>query len=204
MNGTRQVVGDLVERARLGDEQARHDLLAQYRGYLKRMIAIRLDQRLAARVDPSDIVQETLSDAARRLDEFLHDCPLSFFGWLRQIASERLIDTHRRHVLSQCRSVKRESGEIDFPDDSVPALTRSLIANDTSPSNRLSRQEQQDRLRSALAALSERDREVLVMRHLEQLSTAEIADALGVSVGAVESRQLRALIRLRARMEVDS
>ena len=94
--------------------------------------------------------------------------------------------------------------ETPLPDDSALALAGKLIANDTSPSNRLLRQEQHDQLMAALAALSPRDREVLVMRHLEQLTTAEIADALGITEGAVESRLLRALIRLRGRMEAGS
>jgi RNA polymerase sigma-70 factor (ECF subfamily) len=204
MTETPGVTQGLIERAERGDDAARHELLELYRDYLRRMVAARLDRRLAPRVDPSDVVQEALADAARRMDEFLRDRPLSFFGWLRQLAGERLIDTHRRHVLSQRRSIARESRDLGLPDDSALALTRKLIANDTSPSNRLLRQEQHDQLMAALAALSPRDREVLVMRHLEQLSTAEIADALGITEGAVESRLLRALIRLRGRMEAGS
>lgn len=191
----------LIERAESGDDGARHELLELYRDYLRRMVAARLDRRLAPRVDPSDVVQEALADAARRMDEFLRDRPLPFSGWLRQIAVERLIDTHRRHVLSQRRSITRESRDLGLPDDSALALSRRLVADDTSPSNHLMRQERHARLMAALADLSPRDREVLVMRHLEQLGTAEIADALAISEGAVESRLLRALIRLRGRME---
>lgn len=196
-----EVVRDLIERAGGGDEPARQELLGLYRDYLRRMVAARLDRRLAPRVDPSDVVQDALADAARRLDEYLRDRPISFAGWLRQIAGERIIDAHRRHVLSQRRSVTRE---LDLPEDSALALTRRLIADDTSPSNRLAAEEEQARLLEALTNLPPRDREVLVMRHLEQLSTAEIADALGISVGAVESRHLRALLRLRGKMEPDA
>jgi len=201
---TRELTAGLIERAERGDDGARHELLELYRDYLRRMVAARLDRRLAPRVDPSDVVQEALADAARRMDEFLRDRPLSFSGWLRQIAVERLIDTHRRHVLSQRRSITRESRDLELPDDSAIALSQRLVANDTSPSNHLLRQERHARLMAFLAALPPRDREVLVMRHLEQLSTAEIADALGITEGAVESRLLRALIRLRGRMEAGS
>jgi RNA polymerase sigma-70 factor (ECF subfamily) len=166
-------------------------------------VATRLDRRLAPRVDPSDIVQETLADAAARLDDYLRDRPIPFFGWLRQIAGERVIDTHRRHVFSQRRSIMRESRTPDLSEEAAGELGRRLMSNDTSPSNRMIREERHQQVMAALAALSPRDREVLVMRHLEQLTTGEIADALGLTEGAVESRLLRALIRLRSRLGVE-
>jgi RNA polymerase sigma-70 factor (ECF subfamily) len=194
----------LIDRAGQGDDTARRELLERYRGYLRRMVATRLDHRLAPRIDPSDIVQETLADAAQRLDDYLRDRPIPFFGWLRQIAGERVIDTHRRHVLAQRRSITRETRTPDLSEDSASELGRRLMANDTSPSNRLIRKERHEQVMAALTALSPRDREVLVMRHLEQLGTSEIADALGLTEGAVESRLLRALIRLRTRLEADA
>jgi RNA polymerase sigma-70 factor (ECF subfamily) len=193
---------DLIDRIIAGDESARHDLLERYRDYLRRMVAARLDRRLAPRIDPSDVVQETLADASRRMDEYLRDRPIPFFAWLRQLASDRVIDTHRRHLLSQKRSVTRESHPADLPDDSSLALAQKLVANDTSPSNRLMKQEWREQMLAAMAALSPKDREVLVMRHLEQLGTPEISEALGISTGAVEARLLRALVRLRRRLEV--
>jgi RNA polymerase sigma-70 factor (ECF subfamily) len=204
MTETSRVNQELIDRAGRGDDAARRELLERYRDNLRRMVATRLDRRLAPRIDPSDVVQETLAVASRRMDEYLRDQPLPFFGWLRQIAGERVIDTHRRHVLSQRRSITRESRAPDLPDDSAAGLARRLMANDTSPSNRLLRQERRDQVMAALAGLAPRDREVLAMRHLEQLSTSEIADALGITVGAVEARLLRALIRLRCHLEADS
>jgi RNA polymerase sigma-70 factor (ECF subfamily) len=204
MTETSEVTQDLIDRVGRGDEAARRELLERYRDYLRRMVAARLDRRLAPRIDPSDVVQETLADAARRLDQYLQDRPLPFFAWLRQLAGERVVDTHRRHVLSQKRSVARESRPTDLPDESSVALADRLLSNDTSPSNRLARQERHQQMMSAMSALSPRDREVLVMRHLEQLGTSEIAEALGISVGAVEARLLRALIRLRGRLEASS
>ena len=92
MIGSGSVIEDLIERAAQGDANARGQLFEHYREYLLRMVTARLDRRLAPRVDASDIVQETLADAARRMDAYLKDRPLPFFGWLRQLAGERLID----------------------------------------------------------------------------------------------------------------
>ena len=135
---TPDVVEELIERARQGDDVARDALLQRYRDKLNRMVALRLDRRLASRVDPSDVVQETLAVAARKLDEYLRDRPLPFLGWLRHLAERSSFDTHRHHLLSQRRSVQRESRTPEFQDDaSMAILVRRLVANDTSPSNRL-------------------------------------------------------------------
>jgi RNA polymerase sigma-70 factor (ECF subfamily) len=203
MTETTKAVSELLERAVHGDDAARQQLLEQHREHLRRLIASRLDRRLTSRIDPSDVVQETLADAAKRLDDYLRERPLPFLGWLRQLAGERLIDTHRRHIFSQRRSVNRENRVTDDASNLPAALIRRFLASDTSPSNRLSRQERRDQVRTALAALSERDREVLVMRYLEQASAAEIADVLGVTESAVKSRLLRALIRMRGQLETD-
>ena len=191
---------DLINRASGGDEAARQHLLERSRDYLRRMVAVRLDRRLAARVDASDVVQETLTEAARRLDSFLRERPIPFYCWLRQLAGERVIDAHRRHVASQRRSVTLEHRDPEPADVSSDELIRRLFASEASPSQVLMRQERFDRLKAVLAALPPRDREVLVMRHLEQLSTAEIAEMLEISEPAVKSRLLRALIRMRGEM----
>ena len=198
-----QVTHLLIDRAGQGDESARRELLERYRDYLRRMVSARLDRRIAPRVDPSDVVQDTLAEAARRMDGYLKDRPLPFYGWLRHIAAECVIQTHRRHVGSLKRSVAFENRMPELTDASAVGLVRSLMANDTSPSNRLAHQELIDQLTAALAALSPRDREVLVMRHFEHLSAAEIAETLGIREGAVKLRLLRALDRIRAIMEVD-
>jgi RNA polymerase sigma-70 factor (ECF subfamily) len=199
-----QETQQLIDRAEQGDDLARHELLERYRGYLRRMVAARLDRRLARRVDASDIVQEALVDAAGRLDDYLRDKPLPFFGWLRQLATERVIKAHQRHLVAQRRSVSRESGSVGVSDESADELVRSLVAQDTSPSNRLMRKERRDEVMAALAKLSPRDREVLVMRYLEQLDTPQIAEAVGITEWAVKARLLRALIRIRGRLEIES
>jgi len=204
MTETTRGLEELLDQADQGNAIARQALLERYRGNLRRMVASRLDRRLASRVDPSDVVQETLADAARRMDEYFQDRPIPFFGWLRQLAGDRVVDTHRRHIFSQRRSINREDRGLELPDASANELVRRLTATDTSPSNRLSRQERREQVMAALSALSSRDREVLVMRYLEQLSAAEIAEALGITEGAVKARLLRALIHMRGRLEADS
>ena len=95
---------DMIDRAGQGDEAARRLPLERFRDYLKSMVAVRLDRRLAMRLDPSDVVQETLVEASKRLEDYLRDRPQPFYGWLRGLAGERIIDTHRRHVTAQRRS----------------------------------------------------------------------------------------------------
>ena len=144
---------ELLDRAGLGDDAARQQLLERHRDRLRRMVALRLDRRLAARVDPSDVVQESLAEAARSLSDYLSRRPLPFYAWLRQFAWERIAKLHRHHIGAQRRSVTREEAQaMELPDESVRQLARRLLANGTSPSQRLVRDENRDRLRSARRA----------------------------------------------------
>jgi RNA polymerase sigma-70 factor (ECF subfamily) len=189
---------ELLRQAGAGNRTAREQLLAQHRQRLRQMIAVRLDRRLAARLDPSDVVQEALVDAAQRLSAYLRQRPLPFYPWLRQIAWERLIDLHRQHIYAQKRSVTREEPQnMHLPDESALELADRLLARGSSPISQLVRAEQRHRVREALARLGPRDQDILVLRHLEQLSTAEMAAVLGISEGAVKTRHLRALVRFR-------
>ncbi|MHB1426375.1 MAG: sigma-70 family RNA polymerase sigma factor [Gemmataceae bacterium] len=189
---------ELLRRAEQGDAQARQDVLVRHRERLKVMVALHLDRRLAARIDPSDVVQEALLDAAQGLDDYLRQRPVLFYPWMRQLAWERLIELHRRHLHAQRRSVKREEPLAPhLSDESALQLAERVLARQSSPSDRAIRSELRTRLRAALDQLGERDREVLVLRHLEQLSTRETAAVLGLSEGAVKTRHLRALERLR-------
>jgi RNA polymerase sigma-70 factor (ECF subfamily) len=191
----------MIDRAGQGDEAARPLLLDRFRDYLKRVVAVRLDRRLAARVDPSDVVQEALDKASKRLEDYFRDRPQPFYGWLKGLAGERIIDTHRQHVTVPGRSVTLEHNDLELPDASADQLVRRLFAADTSPSHHLMREERHERLKAALASLPQRDRELVVMRHLEQLSTAEIAAMLEISEPVVKSRLLRAMIRMREEMD---
>jgi RNA polymerase sigma-70 factor (ECF subfamily) len=188
----------LIEQATRGDGQARHDLLARHRSRLRQMVAVRMDRQLAARLDPSDVVQDALAEAERTMDDFLRRRPLPFYPWLRRLAWERLIQLHRQHVEAEKRSLLRERGlDLGLPDQSAMILVNRLIASGTSPSRNAIRDETRDRVRAALDELTPRDREVLVLRFLEQLSTAETAAALGIGEGAVKSRLMRAVARVR-------
>jgi RNA polymerase sigma-70 factor, ECF subfamily len=187
----------LLDRAGHGDVVARHELLERFRQYLRSLVAVRLDRRVARRVDASDIVQEALADASERMDDYLRVRPLPFLDWLRRLARDRVVDAHRRHLGSLRRSVARERSTSELTDASVAELGRRLLAPDTSPSNRLDRRERFERIAAALAKLQDRDREVLVMWYLEQRNTHEIAKTLGITERGVRSRHVRALLRLR-------
>ncbi len=192
-----QSLEGLLDRASAGDSSARQRLLDVHREHLRRMIAARLDARLASRVDPSDVVQDTLFEASRRLEGYLTNPPLPFLPWLRQIAGERVIDTHRRHLQSQRRSVLREQARPTIEDDSSEVLAGWLVDKDPSPSQQTRRRERLDEVKNALEALPDRDREILVMRHLEHLKVEEIAEVLGITAGAAKARILRALLKIR-------
>jgi RNA polymerase sigma-70 factor (ECF subfamily) len=177
-------------------------LLARHRGRLRQMVAVYLDRRLAARVDPSDVVQDALADAARGFASYLRERPLPFYPWLRQLAWQRLGQVHRHHIRARRRSVEREvPWDIVLPDQSAEALADRLMASGTSPSRRMIRDELRRRVQAALDRLAPRDREILVMRHLEEMSAAEIAAILGISEGAVRVRLPRALTRLRGLLD---
>lgn len=198
MVSARSDTDELLDRSQAGDRAARDQLLARHRRRLRRMVAIRLDRRLAARVDPSDVVQEALADAARHLDAFLRDRPMPYYLWLRRLAWVRLDKLRRRHTAGK-RDVAREEPP-ELPDASALELAERLLAPDTGPAAAVIRSEQRQQVRAALDRLPASDREVLVLRFLERLSTAEAATVLGVGPGTVKVRLFRALDRLRGRL----
>jgi RNA polymerase sigma-70 factor (ECF subfamily) len=189
---------ELLRRTGAGDRDARGALLERHRGRLRRMVAVRMDSRLAARVDPSDVVQDALAEADRRLDRYARERPLPFYPWLRQLAWDRLVEQHRRHVRAGRRSVMREEeAPWGLPDASAAELAERLLARGEAPSAGPQREELRGRVRAALAALAAPDREVLALRYLEQLSAREVGAVLGVNEAAAKKRALRALQRLR-------
>jgi RNA polymerase sigma-70 factor (ECF subfamily) len=204
MNRLEPDTDQLLNRAGHGDGSARQQLLTRHRGRLRAMVAARLDRRLAPRLDPSDVVQEALTEAALRLDDYLRERPLPFYPWLRQLAWDRLVKEHRAHLARRKRSVRREeAGVLWLPDESVAKLAQRLVSSASSPSRHALRVEEQRRVRAALALLSEADREVLVLRYLEGLPLGEVAAVLGVGESAVKMRHFRALERLRALLEAE-
>ena len=161
------------------------------------MIAVRMDPRLSARMDPSDVVQEVLAEAARKLPAYVGHAPLPFYPWLRQIAWEHLVKLHRDHLRTQKRLALRERHfGLGVSDQSALALAEQLLASGTGPSGRAMREELRERVRRALGQLDPGDREILVMPHLEQLQISEIAALLAISEGAVKMRRLRAAEQL--------
>ncbi|MCA9263081.1 MAG: sigma-70 family RNA polymerase sigma factor [Planctomycetales bacterium] len=192
----------LLRRTKEGDRQARDQLLERHRHQLRRMVEIRIDPRIARRVDPSDVVQEALLDAAKRLPQYIDDQPLPFLPWLRQFAQNRLIDAHRRH-LARKRDVNREA-DWHLSDHSVRDLAKLLVTDATSPSRGVSRTELNERVRQLLSGMKPTDREILVLRHLEELSIADIASVLGITESAAKKRQVRALLRLRQQLGEDN
>ena len=193
-------IEDLLHKARGGDATAVGELLERYRRRLRHMVAVRMDPCLAPRLDPSDVVQEALTVASRRLREYLENPALDFYPWLRQIAWDRLLDTYRRHVRAGNRSVYREE-PLGMSDTSALALADRIVAESTSLLKRLLRRELLAQVRAALLHLTPQDQEVLILRYLEELSTAETAAVLQISETATKQRLLRAVQRLRERLE---
>jgi RNA polymerase sigma-70 factor (ECF subfamily) len=186
---------ELLRGAGSGDRWAQERLLQRHRDRLRQMVKIRIDPRLAARVDPSDVVQEALAEAARKLPAYLRHQSIPFYPWLRQIAWEQLSYAHERHLHAQKRTVAREE-RWSLPDQSVVQLANQLVASGTSPSRHVLRKELEQQVRAALNELPPKDREVLVLWYLEELSAAEIAVVSGITESGVKSRHRRALERL--------
>lgn len=189
---------ELLKKAQLGDAGAQEQLLARHRESLRHMIGLRLDRAIAPRVDASDIVQEVLIEASDRLAGYLQHPAMPFHLWLRHIARDHLIDAHRRHRLAQRRSVDREqSMRPAWTDRSSLDLAANLIDRELTPATAAIRQEFEARFQEVLAQLNDDDREMILMRHFEQLSNQEVATALGLSEAAAGMRHLRALRKLR-------
>jgi RNA polymerase sigma-70 factor (ECF subfamily) len=190
---------ELLDRA-ASESAARGALLDRHRARLRRMVAVWLDPRLSARLDPSDVIQDVLAEADRRLDAYLRDRPLPFYPWLRQFAADRIANLHRDHLRTARRAVGREESA-GLPDHSAAELADRLAAPDPGPSEAARRVEQRSRVRAALAGLPGPDREVLTLRYLEELSAAEVGIVLGVTEAAAKKRVLRAVERLRAALD---
>jgi RNA polymerase sigma-70 factor (ECF subfamily) len=192
----------LLARVAQADPAAADALWERYRPALRRMIGLRLDQALSRRVDASDVVQDVLLKASQRLDEYLRNPALPFNLWIRQIARDLMIDTHRRHRVSAKRSLDRElplqGGPGDFDDRSSLELAARLRDPALTPAAQAVRRELKSRFDSALLRLDDDEREIILLRHFEQLSNSETAQALSLSEAAAGMRHLRALRRLRA------
>jgi RNA polymerase sigma-70 factor (ECF subfamily) len=193
-------VHGLLARVAAGENAAIQSLLRLHRDRLKRMVAIYFDGRLSRRADPSDVVQDTLVEAAQRLPDFAKKQPIPFYPWLRQLAREKLVQLKQHHLAAQKRTVHREQ-PLEPSDASALYLAERFVATGAGPSERLMREEQKKRVRAALGKLPTRDREVLVLRYLEQLTVAEATAVLEISEETYMKRHFRAIQRLRRNLD---
>jgi RNA polymerase sigma-70 factor (ECF subfamily) len=184
----------LLERIARRDERALEELLVHHRADLRDFIDFHLDPRLKARFDPSDVVQETQMELVRRMDDFLAQRPMPFRLWMRKKAYERLLNLRRDHLERAKRSVRRE---VALPDRSSLLLARPLLANQPTPSQEAEARELAERIAKAVDQLTEADREILLLRHAEDLPFEEIAVLLDLTAAAARKRFGRALIRLQ-------
>ncbi|WP_165227490.1 sigma-70 family RNA polymerase sigma factor [Aquisphaera insulae] len=189
---------ELLRRAAGGDATAGGSLLERHRASLRRIVARRLDRRIVARVDPSDVVQEAMSIAIAELPRFARERPVSFACWLRRQAIVRLGWLHRFHLRTGMRSVAREVSCDRGGRSEEAAAMDNLVDPGTGPSTAATRAERAEHVRSLLDAMAPADREILVLRYASRLSLDEIAERLEISPGAVKMRYARAMERLRA------
>jgi RNA polymerase sigma-70 factor, ECF subfamily len=189
----------LLDDAKTGEPAAVNRLLSEFRDPLRKIINLRLDPVLARRVDASDIVQDVLLEANQRLTEYLRSPVMPFHLWLRHLAQDRIIDTHRRHRQAQRRSIDREE-PIHRPawvDQSSLQLVAQLVDTEQTPASAAIHAELQRRLEEAMTHLADDDRDIILMRHHEQLTNQDVAAALEITEAAASMRYLRALRRLR-------
>jgi RNA polymerase sigma-70 factor (ECF subfamily) len=189
---------ELLRRAERGDRGALDELFSRHRSRLRRMVVLRLARSLQGRVDASDVIQDALLEASRRFPRYLEERSMPFFLWLRFLTGQALAAIHRRHLGVKARDPRREvslhAGSL--PEATSEALAAQLLGRLTSPSQALARAEFRLRLQDALNGLDPEEREVLALRHFEQLSNAEAAKELGIKEAAASKRYVRALTRL--------
>jgi RNA polymerase sigma-70 factor (ECF subfamily) len=190
---------DLLQRAKAGDAAALGALFAYYRDRLRKMVRLRIDRRVSGRLDPSDVLQEAYLDVARRFPEYTAAPAVPFYIWLRELTGQRLIDLHRQHLGAKMRDAGQEVSLYRgaLPQASSASLAQQLLAGLTSPTQAAVRAEMQLQLQDALNSMDPIDREVVVMRHFEELNNIETAAALGIEPSAASKRYLRAIRRLK-------
>ena len=191
---------DLIRRATAGDEAALAALFERYRGRLRQMVRLRLDPRLQGRVDPSDVIQDAYLDLSRKLRELAVRPDLPFFLWLLLVVGERLLRVHRHHLGASMRDVGREISlhRGALPGASSTSLAAQLLGRVTTASRIAARAEMQRLLQDAINTMDPIDREVIALRHFEELSNEEAALVLGLTKAAASKRYVRAMLRLKA------
>ena len=194
---------ELLRRAAAGDEAALAALWERHRARLRQMVRLRLDRRLQGRVDPSDVLQDAYLDLAARLPDYARERPMPTYLWLRLVTGQRLAQVHRQHLGTAMRNAGREVSLYRgaLPQASSASLAAQLLGRFTTASQAAIRAERQLRLQEVLNGLDAMDREILALRHFEQLTNGEAARVLGLSKTAANNRYIRALGRLRDLLE---
>lgn len=189
----------LVDRVLHGDREALAAVFAHHRDRLWRIVNFRIDPRLRGRVDADDVLQESYLNAERRIAHVIQDAPDGLFVWFRMIVSQTLAEVHRRHLGVQRRDPMREQSLSGgwSADATSFSISSHLFGHLTSPSQAALRKELSEQLEFALQSMDELDREVLAMRHFEELTNRETAHALGLTEQAASARYVRALTRLQ-------
>jgi RNA polymerase sigma-70 factor (ECF subfamily) len=198
LHGDSDLTQQLLEQARQGNQAAFEELFARHRSQLHRAVVLRLDRRLAPRVDASDVLQDAYLEAVRRLPAYLSRPEMPFSLWLHWIARERVLAAHRRHLWADKRAIGREVGTL--PADSSAQFVQGLLSRGTTPSQALAAAELAERLRQALGQLDADERELILLRHFEQRTNREAAQLLQISEAAANKRYVRALQRLRGQL----
>lgn len=190
---------DLLRCGVAGDAAVLGEVFGRYRDRLKRMVRLRMDRRLQGRVDASDVLQEAYLDLANRLAEYLDDPKIPFFLWLRLLTGQRLLMVHRHHLGTQMRDAGMEISisRGPMPQATSVSLAAQLLGHLTSPTQAAQRAEMQARLEEALKTLDPLDREILALRHFEELTNSEVATLLNLQKSAASNRYIRALKRLK-------
>ena len=189
----------LLERVRGGDQNALAEMFTRCRERLRRMVRLRLDRRLQGRIDASDVLQEAYVEISRRAVEYAARPELPFFLWLRMMTGQKLLEVHRRHLQTQMRDVGHEVSlhQGALPEADSASLAAQLMGRLTSASHAAVRAEMQIRLQEVLNGMDALDREVLALRHFEELNNGEVAAILKLTKAAASNRYMRALKRLK-------
>ena len=198
MNQPAEISDRLIAEMRSGSEDALAEVFSHYRERLRRIIRFRLDYRIAARISDSDVLQETFIAAVKRIDHFSTRDQMSPFLWLRLLIGQQLIDLHRQHLQAGMRDARKEVSiqqHAPSPHTSM-AIAAQLVGRATAVSELISRAEQIERLESTLNEMDPIDREVIALRHFEELSNNETANVLAIEPAAASKRYVRAMKRL--------
>ena len=186
----------LLAAAAAGDASSLRALFELHRAPLRRMVALRLDDRLRQRIDESDVLQDTFCEIQQRLTDFVTRRPMSFTVWLRKTARQHIMRLYRTHIRAGKRSLARER----TIDESSQLLAQAFSQRPATPSELLVKFEFQTQVQAAIARLPRLAREILVMRHLEGLSHRDIGALLGITEANARQRYGRALVRLRSEL----